>query len=373
MLNTIIHIDSDNSKMKSRKTKEEQMIFGKTVQEVITQTLEERTQVIDKSDLKDDMDHVVFFMAHAPLIDLTWIRANIKQYEDDVIFFKDNVERPVAIYIPGKVLSKSFDIIKGDFVNFADLTEKLQMPYRVECMAGKAVVESKKDLQYVIKRLQLRINEKLTDQGVTILDTHSTYIDFDVKVGMDTVIYPNTILSGNTEIGEACTIGPDSRITDSLIGDETTVKDSTILESQVANNTSVGPYAYIRPNSKVGSHVKVGDFVEVKNAVIGDGTKISHLSYVGDADLGKNINVGCGVVFVNYNGKEKSRSTIGDDAFIGCNSNIVAPVNVEPLSYVAAATTVTKNVPSGALAVGRAKQENKAGWVERRNLIKKKS
>ena len=373
MLNTIIHIDSDNSKMKSRKTKEEQMIFGKTVREVITQTLEEKTQVIDKKDLNENMDHVVFFMAHAPLIDLTWIRANIKQYEDDVIFFKDNVERPVAIYIPGKVLSKSFDIIKEDFVNFADLTEKLQMPYRVECMAGKAVVESKKDLQYVIKRLQLCINEKLTDQGVTILDTHSTYIDFDVKVGMDTMIYPNTILSGQTEIGEACVIGPDSRITDSFIGDETSVKDSTILESHVAKHTSVGPYAYIRPGSKIGSHVKVGDFVEVKNAVIGDGTKMSHLAYVGDADVGENVNISCGVIFSNYNGKEKARSVVGDDSFVGCNVNLIAPVTVEPLSYVAAGTTVTKNVPSGALAVGRARQENKAGWVERKNLIKKKS
>lgn len=373
MLNTIIHIDSDNSKMKSRKTKEEQMIFGKTVKEVITQTLEKKTQVMMKADLKEDMDHVVFFMAHAPLIDLTWIRNKIMQYEDDVVFFKDNVERPVAIYIPGKVLSKNFDTVKEDWINFADLTERLQMPYRVECMAGKAVVESKKDLQYVLKRLQLRINDQLIEEGVTIIDTHSTYIDFDVKVGMDTIIYPNTLLTGDTEIGEACVIGPDSRIHDSKIGDETSVKDSTILESEVAENTSVGPYAYIRPNSKVGSNVKVGDFVEVKNAVIGDGTKISHLAYVGDADVGKNTNISCGVIFSNYNGKDKARSVVGDDAFVGCNVNLIAPVTVEPYSYVAAGTTVTKDVPSGALAVGRARQENKAGWVERKNLIKKKS
>lgn len=372
MLNTLLHIDLDNSKMKSRKSKEEQLIFGKTVMEVIKETLQDETKLIEKSELTSDLEHVVFFMSHAPLIDLSWINTNIKQYEDDVIFFKDNAERPVALYIPEKVLNKYFDVISGEWINFADLTEKLQLPYRVECMAGKAVVESKKDLQYVIKRLQMRINDRLTEAGVTIMDTYSTYIDFDVKVGLDTVIYPNTILKGNTIIGEGCIIGPDSRIYDSEIGDETTVKDSTILESKVANHTSVGPYAYIRPNSNIGSHVKVGDFVEIKNANIGDGTKMSHLAYVGDADLGKNINISCGVVFSNYNGKDKARSVVGDDSFVGCNVNLIAPVTVEPLSYVAAGTTVTKDVPTGALAVGRSRQENKPGWVEKRNLIDKK-
>lgn len=371
MLNAILHIDPDNSKMKSRKTKEEQMIFGKTVKEVITDTLKEE-KLIEKDDLSSDLDHVIFFMAHAPLIDLTWIRNNIKQYEDDLIFFKDNMERPVAMYVPEKVLSKEFDIIKSDWVNFADLTKRLELPYRVECMAGKAVVESKRDLHYVIKRLQVRINEQLIEDGVTIMDMYSTYVDFDVEVGMDTIIYPNTMLVGKTKIGEACEIGPDSRIHDSIIGDETTVKDSTILESKVANHTNVGPYAYIRPNSDIGSHVKVGDFVEVKNAVIGDGSKMSHLAYVGDADVGKNVNISCGVIFSNYNGKDKARSVVGDDSFVGCNVNLIAPVNIDELSYVAAGTTVTEDVPSGALAIGRAKQSNKEGWVEKRNLIKKK-
>lgn len=372
MLNTILHIDQDNSKMKSRKTKEEQMIFGKTVMEVIEETLRDDTHLMNRADLVDDLEQVVFFMAHAPLIDLTWINANIKQYEDDIIFFKDNAERPVALYIPGKVLNKYFDMIAGEWANFAELTSVLQLPYRVECMAGKAVVESKKDLQYVIKRLQMRINDALTEAGVTIMDTYSTYVDFDVQVGLDTVIYPNTILKGQTIIGEACEIGPDSRIYDSVIGDETVIKDSTVLESKVDNNTSVGPYAYIRPHSTIGSNVKVGDFVEVKNAVIGDGTKISHLAYVGDADLGKNINVSCGVIFSNYNGKDKARSVVEDNSFIGCNVNLVAPVKVNELSYIAAGTTVTQDVPSGALAIGRSKQENKSGWVEKKGLIKRK-
>ena len=372
MLNALIHIDPDNSKMKSRKTKEEQMIFGKTVQEVITETLKNEENLIEKSDIHEGLDHIIFFMAHAPLIDLTWIQNNIQQYPEDILFFKDNRERPVAFYIPEKIISKHMDLILSDWVNFADLTEQLQETYRVEQMKGKAVVESKKDLHYVIKRLQMRINNSLIEAGVTMMDIYSTYVDFDVEVGMDTVILPNTMLTGNTTIGEGCTIGPDSRIYNSVIGNDTTVKDSTILESKVANNTAVGPYAYIRPNSDVGSHVKVGDFVEVKNAVIGDGTKISHLAYVGDADLGKNINVSCGVIFSNYNGKDKARSVVKDDSFIGCNANLVAPVELEELSYVAAGTTVTENVPAGALAIGRSKQENKPGWVAKRNLIKKK-
>lgn len=372
MLNAILHIDPDNSKMKSKKTKEDQSIFGKTIKEIISETLKDNENLLEKVDIKEEMDHVIFFMAHAPLIDLTWIHNNILQYPDDIIFLKDNKERPVAFYVPSKVIDKHLDIINSDWVNFADLTERLQETYRVECMMGKAVVESKQDLQYVMKRLQKRINMNLIEEGATIVDMDATYIDFDVKVGMDTVIYPNTFLTGQTIIGENCTIGPDARIIDSTIGNDTSVKDSTILESSVANNTAVGPYAYIRPNSKVGSNVKVGDFVEVKNANIGDGTKISHLAYVGDADLGNNINVGCGVVFTNYDGKNKYRSEIKDNSFIGCNANIVAPVVLEELSYVAAGTTVTKDVPSGALAVGRAKQENKPGWVERRKLITKK-
>lgn len=372
MLNTVLHLNPDNSCMKSKKTKEEQMILGKSVQEIIVSTLKENEQLIEKASIGDHLDHVVFFMAHAPLIDLTYIHEAIEQYNDDMIYFKDVYQRAVAFYVPGDVLKKSLDIIQSNWANFNELTEALQSTYRVEEMKDRVVVESKKDLLFVTKRLQERINNKLLDNGVTIMDIYSTYIDFDVTIGMDTIIYPNTFITGQSQIGEDCVIGPDVRISDAIIGNDTTIKDSTVLESRVGSNTTVGPYAYIRPKSDIGSHVKVGDFVEVKNAVIGDGTKMSHLSYIGDADLGKNINVGCGVVFVNYNGKDKNRSTIGDDSFIGCNSNIVAPVTIEPLAYVAAGTTVTKDVQSGALAVGRAKQENKAGWVEKRQLIKKK-
>lgn len=370
-MKTIIHIDPDNSKMKSRHSKESQKIFGKTVLNILKDTIESEWEIITKSDMNNEED-VIFFMGHVPLLSLKNIKANIRQYKEDIIFFKDERENPLALYINDKSLAKDYEYVHGEWGSFSELLTKLATPYRVEIIESTLCIFNKRDLHEATKRIQRIINNRHLDAGVTIIDLENTYIDFDVKIGMDTIIYPNTFITSKSVIGEGCTIGPDARIDDSRIGDDTSVKDSTILSSEVMSETNVGPYAYIRPNSTIGSHVKVGDFVEVKNANIGDHTKISHLSYVGDADVGKHVNIGCGVVFVNYNGKEKSRSTVGDNAFIGCNSNLVSPVVIEELSYVAAGTTVTKNVPSGDLAVGRAKQENKKGWVERRNLIQKK-
>ncbi|MBN2794430.1 MAG: UDP-N-acetylglucosamine pyrophosphorylase [Clostridia bacterium] len=371
MMKAIIHIDSNHNKMQSRIQKESQKIFGKTVLNILKDTLESEWTLISKADLMPE-DPVIFFMGNVPLLCLDAIKADLKQYEEDLIFFKDERENPLALYINGKTLGKGIDLIKSQWLSFSDLLTDLKMPYRVEIIESTLCIFDKRDLHEATKRIQRILNNKHLDQGVTIIDMESTYIDFDVAIEMDTVIYPNSFLTGRTLIGEGCEIGPAARIDNSKIGHKTVVKDSTILSSEISSETSVGPYAYIRPNSFVGSHVKIGDFVEVKNAKIGDHTKISHLSYVGDADLGEHVNVGCGVVFVNYNGKDKSRSTVGDNVFIGCNSNIVAPVVLEELAYVAAGTTVTKKVESGDLAVGRAKQENKKGWVERRNLISKK-
>jgi len=373
MFNSVLITNPDNSKMQSKKTKEEQMIFGFSAIDIVRRTLGKEGKILEMSDLDGSQDHILFYMTNAPLLEFSVVRSKIEQYRDDMIFFKDIHERPVALYIPVKVLDKCSDTILGEWVGFAELTLLLEMPYRVEVLDELLAIESKQDLNEVTRNKQLFINNKHINNGATIIDINTTYIDFDVVIGMDTTIYPNSFIQGDTKIGEDCTIGPDARLQNAVIGNRTSIKDSTVLDSSIDDDTKVGPYAYVRPNSKIGSKVKVGDFVEIKNATIGDGTKISHLSYVGDADLGKNINVACGVVFVNYNGKEKSRSVIKDDAFIGCNVNIVAPVEVDNLAYVAAGTTVTKNVPAGALAVGRARQENKEGWVERRKLIQKKS
>ena len=212
---------------------------------------------------------------------------------------------------------------------------------------------------------------ELLEVGVVFADIESVYIDDSVKIGKGSFIGPCVTIEGDTEIGENCYIYQNTRIVDSKIKEGTTIQSSVIISSEIGGNTSVGPFAYIRPGSKIGTGCKVGDFVEIKNSTLGDGTKAAHLTYIGDADLGKNINLGCGVVFVNYDGTNKHRSTIGDGAFIGCNSNIVSPVEVGEGAYIAAATTVTNDVPKDGLAIGRAKQENKENWAKEKGLYRK--
>ncbi len=210
--------------------------------------------------------------------------------------------------------------------------------------------------------LNRRMVYNLMREGVCVINPETVRVEEGVKVGCDTVIYPGTILEGNTTIGEDCIIGPNTRIKNCKIGNKTEVQSSVALNSEIGDNTSVGPFAYIRPNSKIGNNIKVGDFVEVKNATIGNGTKISHLTYVGDADVGERVNFGCGTVTVNYDGVNKHRTTIEDDCFIGCNTNLVAPVTVKKSSYTAAGSTITDEVPEESLAIARARQVVKQGW-----------
>lgn len=209
------------------------------------------------------------------------------------------------------------------------------------------------------------------ETGVIFLDIDTVFIDDGVKIGEGTVIEPCVQIRGETEIGAKCLIGQNSRIENSFLSDNVNILSSVVLESKIGEGTKVGPFAYLRPNSVIGRDCKIGDFVEVKNSTLGDGTKASHLTYIGDSDLGNDINLGCGVVFVNYDGTNKHRSTIEDGAFIGCNTNLVSPVNVGKGAYIAAGTTVTKNVPKDALCVGRSRQKNIEGWAEDRGLYRK--
>lgn len=195
------------------------------------------------------------------------------------------------------------------------------------------------------------------------LDRETAYIDPQVQVGPGTVILPNVILRGETVIGANCEIGPNAMIRDSRLGDRVTLNASQAAECQIGDDTTVGPWSNVRPGVVLGRQVHIGDFVELKNAVIGDGTWAAHLTYIGDADVGKNCNFGCGSVTVNYDGREKYRTTVGDGVFLGCNTNLIAPVTVEDGAFTAAGTTVTEHVPAGALAIGRARQENKPQWV----------
>ncbi|KAB3531907.1 bifunctional UDP-N-acetylglucosamine diphosphorylase/glucosamine-1-phosphate N-acetyltransferase GlmU [Alkaliphilus pronyensis] len=238
--------------------------------------------------------------------------------------------------------------------------------YKIKEYQDIMAVNSREQLAEVEAIMRSRINQYHMLQGATIINPQNTYIEKSVKIGMDTIIYPGAMLEGNTVIGEDCIIGANSKVNNSSIGNSVEIQSSTIIDSVVDDFSTIGPYAYLRPNSKIGKHVKIGDFVEVKNSTIGDNSKASHLAYIGDAEVGKNVNIGCGVVFVNYNGKEKNKTVIEDNAFIGSNSNLVAPVTVKEAGYVACGSTITKEVPKEGLAIARAKQKNIDGWVKRK-------
>lgn len=216
------------------------------------------------------------------------------------------------------------------------------------------------------KIMQKRINEYHMRNGVTMRNPESVYIEGGVEIGNDTEICQNVTIKSGTKIGSDCVIGSGSMLDRAVIHDGVDVLSSVILESEVDEGTHVGPFAYIRPNCHVGKEVKVGDFVELKNSNIDDGTKISHLTYIGDSDVGKRVNFGCGTVTCNYDGKKKYRTTIGDDCFVGCNTNFVSPINVGDGVYIAAGSTITEDIPENSLSIARARQVNKEGWKDKR-------
>ena len=222
-----------------------------------------------------------------------------------------------------------------------------------------------------LEKERIERNIGYANQGVIFMDIRRAYIEEGTRIGEGTFIYPDVILEGNVSIGRDCRIGPSTRIKDSNIGDGTEVQNSVVLESSIGNDTKVVPFAYIRPDSNIGNKCKVGDFVEVKNSSMGDGTKAAHLTYIGDSDVGRDVNLGCGVVFVNYDGANKHRSVVEDGAFIGCNTNLVSPVTVGKGAYIAAGSTVTRKVPADSLLIARAREEIKEGWASRSGLLKK--
>lgn len=256
------------------------------------------------------------------------------------------------------------------------LTDTLSIMKKDMLKVGAYTVADANEISGVNDRLQLaeaekvmrrRINTRHALNGVTIIDIDGTYIEDDVVIGQDSIVYPGTTLEKGSVIGKNTVIGQNCRIVNSSVGDGCDVYYSTMIDSSVDEGTHVGPYAYLRPNSTVGKWCKVGDFVEIKNASLGDGTKASHLTYIGDATVGKNVNFGCGTVVVNYDGKSKHRTTIGDNAFIGCNSNLVSPVIVNDNSYIAAGSTITEEVPEGSLAIARSRQQIKTDWKDKRS------
>lgn len=227
-------------------------------------------------------------------------------------------------------------------------------------------VNDRRALAEAERLLRQRTQERLLDGGVTIVDPANTYVADTVQIGQDCVLEPGTILEGSCDIASGCTLGPAAHIRDSVLGPECVVRQSVVEGSRLGRGVHVGPFAHLRPGSLLGDGVEVGNFAEVKNARLGPGVKQHHHSYIGDAEVGAAVNVGAGVITANFDGLQKHRTVIGEGAFLGCNANLVAPVEVGAGAVVAAGTTLTKTAPPDSLVVGRARPTVKEGWAAAR-------
>jgi bifunctional UDP-N-acetylglucosamine pyrophosphorylase/glucosamine-1-phosphate N-acetyltransferase len=243
----------------------------------------------------------------------------------------------------------------------ADPTEVMGINTRADLAVANEVLRQEKVMDLMLS-------------GVTIIDPKTAYADKTVEIGKDTIVHPNCVLQGKTKIGERCVIESNARIVDSLIGNEVLVRsNSVITESKIDDGASIGPFAHLRPLTEIKTKAKIGNFVEVKKSVIGKGTKANHLTYIGDSLVGEEVNVGAGTIVCNYDGFEKHQTIIGDRVFVGSNVELVAPVKVGSRSSIGAGTTVTKDVPEGALAISRVRQKNIKGWSKKMDLRQKKN
>jgi bifunctional UDP-N-acetylglucosamine pyrophosphorylase/glucosamine-1-phosphate N-acetyltransferase len=254
------------------------------------------------------------------------------------------------------------------------LTDIIENYVREGRQVGAVTVKNPMETTGINDRVQMaaaerymrgRILKDLMLSGVTVLDPPSTFIDRKVKVGRDTVIYPYTFIEGNTVIGEDCVIGPGSRLINAVVGNSVSIQNSIVSESSIDDCCSIGPFSHLRPGNRLGREVRVGNFSEVKKSIVGDGSKVNHLSYVGDATIGKKVNIGAGTITCNYDGRKKWPTRIDDGVFIGSNTNLVAPVDIGAGAVTGAGSTITKDIPAGALAVERAKQVTIPDWSKR--------
>ncbi|HKB78448.1 MAG TPA: bifunctional UDP-N-acetylglucosamine diphosphorylase/glucosamine-1-phosphate N-acetyltransferase GlmU, partial [Thermoanaerobaculia bacterium] len=230
-----------------------------------------------------------------------------------------------------------------------------------------AGVNSRAELAGVEEQIQRRVVDRLMSEGVTFRNPSTVVIDSTVTIGSDTVVYPFVTLEGKTHIGESCVIEPGVHLLDVSVGNDVHLKSGTVAEDAIIDDeATIGPYAHLRPGTKLGRRVKVGNFVETKKAVLGEGSKASHLTYLGDADVGADVNIGAGTITCNYDGLHKHQTTIEDGAFIGSDTQLVAPVRVGRGAYVGAGSTITKDVPPDALALSRVPQKVIEGWAKRK-------
>ena len=377
--------DNNNCAFKSKLLKEHHNILGQSVQQWSTIPVAEVTNNVQSITFQD-LEQCKEILSQAKQVVINW--------SDQPLILAETVQRLLNIHIAegnnatavfasdGEAVVYAFDcevlLKKLDELNVLSLSRDiLKKIFQATEKSNKSTYEDKAQFLIVKDRVALslateeiksRINQQIMLSGVTIVDPLSTYIDYGVEIGMDSIILPNTILQGKTAIGEESIIGPNSRISNCDIGNKVEVANSVAVDSSIGDETHVGPFAYLRPGSVVGSKVKIGDFVEIKKSFIGDRTKISHLTYIGDAEIGRNVNVGCGVVVVNYDGKHKNKTIVEDNCFIGCNTNLVSPVTVHSGAYTAAGSTITDAVPENSLAIARERQVIKHDWVSKKGM-----
>lgn len=232
-------------------------------------------------------------------------------------------------------------------------------------------VNTRKELAEAERIMRLRIIEKWMARGVTFIDPNSTFVGGEVRIGRDTTIYPYTFLEGKTTVGNGCTVGPSVRLVDSRVGNEVEIQYAVVRDSVIEDGASLGPFCSLRGGTRIKKGCKVGSFVEIKKSEIGEGSKVPHLSYVGDTLIGKNVNVGAGAVTCNYDGVKKNRTVIEDDVFVGSDTMLVAPVRVGKGAVTGAGSVITKNVPAYSLGLERSEQKNIEGWAKKKQDRKK--
>ncbi len=320
--------------------------------------------------LHKDVASVVLAVENAPCLNADTYRSLLAVAETrPAAVLLSDMRTPLAMALPARIAR---ELPAGSALTFQALIaaldergEALKVVHAQNAEAYLPVTDAE-SFGAVYHTLRAAIVRRHIKNGVVVLDPERTVIEVNVRIGEGTVLYAGNTLQGDTVIGKQCTLYPNNRMDSAVIGDCVTVENSVLLHCRVGSHTAVGPFAFLRPDTDIGEHCRIGDFVEIKNSAIGDGTKVSHLTYVGDSDLGKDINLGCGVVFVNYDGKVKSRSVVEDNAFIGCNCNLIAPVRIGQNAYLAAGSTVVEDVPADALFVARTRGVIKEDWVKRR-------
>ena len=346
------------------------MACGQTLSEYISNTLREAgigAIVLEEEGELPKADALLVVPGNMPFLTAETIKELASRHREGAFALtelqsldEDGAGSPAGIYL----LSGALDWSGGLGQAYRQAKEQglpCASVYLQEDLEGLAI-ETMQDLVYCRKQLQQRINDGHLERGVDLLDPDTAYIGAKVRIGAGTVIEPNVMLEGETVIGENTTVGMGSKLTDVKVGDHVTIQSSVLVQSAVEDGVRIGPFAYLRPGSQIGKNAKIGDFVEIKNSVIGEKTSVAHLTYIGDSDVGGQVNFGCGCVTVNYDGKKKYRCRVEDHSFIGCNTNLVAPVRVGQGAYIAAGSTITDEVPEDALAIARARQVNKEHW-----------